>query len=336
MKRTLWLLILLLALTVTGCRDTSTTSRELFAMDTVMNLTVYQPRAESLLNQAEQEIRRLEALLSVTDPGSEIAAVNRRSATTVTVSQETADLLRLCLGFSEETHGLFDITVYPAVKAWGFTQDTHTVPSEEALAQLVTQIGYEKMAVTDSTVTLPQGMAVDMGGIAKGYAADRIAALWKEAGCTGGILSLGGNVLTVGEKPDGSLFQIAIQDPADAGGMLATLSLPGNTAVVTSGDYQRYFEQDGKRYHHIIDPRTAAPAENSLTSVTVITSCAARGDALATALFVMGLEEGLNYVNQTAGVEAVFVTKQSRVYYTTGLAEGLTPESQQYTFTQKN
>ena len=321
MKKSFLLCILAILLCFSACSPT-TVSREFFAMDTVMQITLYNGNQE-LLQQGIGEVIRLENLLSVTKPESDVAKANKNGDTPL--SEETASLLQTAKDLSQETNGLFDVTVYPAVKAWGFTRDENRVPNTEELTALLPLINSNAIRIRDNTVTLKKGMEIDLGGIAKGYAADTVATNLEQNGCTGGILSFGGNVKTIGTKPDGSLFQIAVQDPNNATNTLGTLLVGGNTAVVTSGDSQRYFEKDGVKYHHILDPRTAAPAKSDLSSVTVVCASATRADAFATALYIMGLEEGLSFVNQKEDIEALFVTKQGEIKPSNGLQERFTP-----------
>ncbi len=313
MKR--YLLILLCAVCLlAGCTGKpQSQTKELFAMDTVMHLTVYS-QEDGVLKQGEEEIRRLETLFSVTDENSDIARLNQSKGQWVTVSDETARLLTLAKEYAKQTEGRFDPTVYPAVQAWGFTTDQKRVPSQEELDGLPTLVDYNQIEIKGTQVRLPKEMGVDLGAIAKGYAADRVKALYEAAGVSG-ILSLGGNVLTIGHKPDGTPFSVAIQDPQNAAATLGVLTLKGGQAAVTSGDYQRYFEQNGVRYHHILDPKIAAPAKSDLTSVTIIADSAAKADAYATALFVAGKEKALSLA-QTLNVQAVLVTKDGQILCT--------------------
>lgn len=326
MKR--WILLVLCGLLLlTGCSQTPIQT-EFYAMNTVMQITLYD-RDEALLQLAQEEILRLENLLSVTRADSEIYKVNQQKE--ALLSQETQALLTTALAISQQTDGLFDITVHPAVEAWGFINQQYRVPTQEERNELLGQIGYEQIILQGNTLTLPANVSIDLGGIAKGYAADQTAALLKEQGCTGGVLSLGGNVLTIGNKPDGTPFAIGVQDPADTTQILGTLSLTGEWAVVTSGDSQRYFEQDGVVYHHILDPGTAAPAQSDLTSVTVIHSSAAEADGYATALYIMGLEDARRFAQQH-NLQTILVTKDKQVYTTCGAEQLFAPDNGQYTF----
>ncbi len=320
------LILLAVVCLLAGCtKQVPHTTKELFAMDTVMHLMVYS-QEDSVLKKAEEEIRRLEKLLSVTDPNSEIAHLNQCAGEWVTVSQETAELLTFTKEYAKQTDGQFDPTVYPAVQAWGFTTDQKRVPSQEELEGLLPLVDYNQIEIKGMQVRLPKEAGVDLGAIAKGYAADKVKELFEQAGVSG-VLSLGGNVLTVGQKPDGTPFSVAIQDPNNAADTLGVLAVTGGQAVVTSGDYQRYFEKDGVRYHHILDPKTAAPAMSDLTSVTVIANSAAKADAYATALFAAGKEQALTLA-KTLSVQAVLVTKEKQIIYTSGL--NFTPNNADY------
>ncbi len=327
MKKLLILFCLILSLLPVGCTNSQIATAEFFAMDTVMQITLYENN-DPLVAQAKQKVADLEATLSVTKPSSEINKINQANGQPVTISKETAQLLQTAKALKGETQGLFDITVYPAVKAWGFTQSQNRVPSARELNQILPFIDCNKLQIEGTTVTLPQGMLVDLGGIAKGYAADTVAQFLLENNCPGGVLSFGGNVKTFGTKPGGGLFQIAVQDPHNSSKTVGTLTVAGNTAVVTSGDTQRFFEQDGVTYHHTIHPNTAAPAQSDVSAVTVVCSSATRADAFATALYIMGLEEGLAFANQASDTEALFITKDGTVHVTQGLQNSFTPEKQ--------
>jgi len=306
-----WLCLLLAMVCLSGCTSSDpTVTKELYAMDTIMQLTAYTDDQTVLLN-GQKEILRLEQLLSVTMEQSEISVINAANGQWVTVSDETAQLLTMAKLYATQTQGAFDPTIYPATIAWGFTTDRHTVPTTEQLAELCSVIDYTALAIEGNRVHLPQGMGLDLGAIAKGYAADRVKLCYDQANVSG-ILSLGGNILTIGKKPSGEPFTVAVQHPNDSSATLGTLSLSGGKAAVTSGDYQRYFEQNGVTYHHILDPATAAPAQNNLTSVTVIADSAAAADAYATALYVVGEERARSLV-KTLGISALLVTHDNRV-----------------------
>ena len=285
----------------------------LFAMDTYMDLTIYGSAAT--LSAAKTEIRTLEQMLSVTDSESGVALLNR--AGTGAFSPEIAALISETLALCKRTGGALDITVYPLVCAWGFTTGNHRVPDAAELEELLTFVGYDRVTVSGDTVTLAENTEIDLGAVGKGYTADRLTALLREAGVKSALLNLGGNVQAIGTKPNGEAWRVGVQDPSGKG-FLATLAV-SDCAVVTSGTYERYFEQDGEVYHHIIDPKTGACAKSGLSSVTVVAKSGLLADALSTALFVMGKEEAIAHWKQYRDFEAIFVTESGELYLTDGL-----------------
>ena len=318
MKRLLCLLLALcMVLPLTACGGEQPESVQLFAMDTVMDLTAYGENAAAALTDASREINRLERLLSRTIDTSEISQINAGGA--VTVSEETASLLAQAQTYTAATDGAFDITIAPLVSLWGITTDSPHIPTQQEIDVLLPLVGPEHLHLSGDTVTLDDGCAIDLGGIAKGYASDRVAAIFARHGITSGTISLGGNVYVCGAKPNGQPWVVAIQDPR-SDGYAVTVALTDSFAV-TSGGYQRYFEQDGVRYHHILDPKTGHPAASGLQSVSVVSQDDTLADALSTALFVMGLDAGAAlYRAGDLAFEAVFMTDDGSVWITPGLA----------------
>ena len=305
-------LALLLFFTLCGC-GAQRQNGEWFAMDTVMTATVY--GSADALDAVEAETYRLDALLAAQKDGSEIAAVNDGANE---VSEATAALLRRALDIAAETDGAYDPTVYPLMRAWGFTDGNYRVPADAELDALLETTGWTEAAVNGAAVSMPEGFALDLGGIGKGYAAGRCKEILKEHGVTSALLSLGGNVSALGSKPDGSAWTVAIEDP-DGGAYLGTVQI-ADQCVVTSGGYQRYFEQDGVRYWHILDPETGKPAQNGMKSVTIVSSDDTLADALSTALFVMGPEKAADFWRaHRAEFGAVWLTDDGRLFVTEGL-----------------
>ena len=260
------------------------------AMDTVVTLTAWGDGANDALAEASRIISALESELSVTDSGSAVARANRGE--TVTLGKDAAALLRGALEKCEATGGALDVTVYPLVRAWGFTTGENRVPEQSEIDALLSLVGSEHVRLSDDgTLTLDDGTMIDFGAVAKGYASDLVCAALRERGVEAAIVNLGGNVQTVGRKPDGERWKIAVVSP-DGNGSACIVTTDGG-AVVTSGSYQRYFESDGKRYCHIIDPATGYPVDNGLLSVTVIGESGFECDALSTALFVMGKDAAI-------------------------------------------
>lgn len=304
-----------------GCSGGGPVRRELTAMDTFMTLTVYgqSPAAgAALLEEAAGEIRSLEGLLSVTDPGSEIYQANHSGGEAVSLSAPTRELLEDALALCGETGGALDVTVYPAVRAWGFTTGDYRVPEEAELSALTDRIDYTRVSLDGGRLTLPDGMELDLGAVAKGWTGDRLMSLFREAGVTSAIVELGGNVQALGTKPDGSPWRVAVQSPE--GGYAGVLEI-ADKAVVTSGGYQRYFERDGETYIHIIDPATGRPARTGLASVTVVSDSGLRGDGLSTALFVMGREKAEEFWRARPDFDFILLCEDGTAAITEGLED---------------
>lgn len=314
---------------LTGCggeQKVSSQGSQVFAMDTVMLLTVYGDQAQQGLDQAEQTIQKLEKLWSATDENSEIWALNHSGGNWVELSEDTREILSRGLELCALTDGALDLTAYSAVQAWGFPTGAYRVPDEAELEQLVGTIDYTQVELDDNQARLPEDMSLDLGAVAKGRLGEVLSQDLKELGVTSALLELGGNIQTVGTKPDGSRWRVGIQDPnSQEGGYLAIVEV-ADQAVVTSGDYQRYFEQDGQTYCHIMDPATAAPADSGVDSVSIVGSDGTVCDALSTALFVMGEEKGAQFWKDHPELdfEAIFVSQDGTIAVTEGLEEHFT------------
>lgn len=329
-KTRIWTAALVLGLFLSlpaGCQveDVEEESR-IFAMDTVMTLTYHGQDRESgreAIEEGVAAVYELEDLLSATAPESEISALNE--AGQAHLSPDTAQLLSAALELCALTGGALDITAYPAVEAWGFTTGEYRVPNQAELEELGDRIDYTRVSLDQESASLPDGMKLDLGAVAKGYTADRLAKLAQERDITSALLDLGqSTILALGAKPDGSPWRIGIQDPQGEG-YLGVLELEGQ-AMGTSGGYQRYFERDGVRYWHIIDPATAAPARSGLLSVTVVSPSGLACDGLSTALFVMGLERGTQFWRNHPELEfeALFILEDGSLALTSGLKDSFT------------
>lgn len=320
MKR-LRILLTALAVFLTGCAASPAAepvAAELPAMDTLMKLTLYGENARAAAEPAKARIRELEGLLSVTDEGSEIYAANRSGGGPVRLSEDTARVLERALELCRRTEGALDVTVYPVVRAWGFTTGDYRVPDRAELAELLERVDYTRVSLAGDSLTLPEGMELDLGAVAKGYTGDVLMDLLEEAGVTSAIVELGGNVQALGAKPDGSPWRVAVQAPE--GGYAAALEIV-DKAVVTSGGYQRYFEQDGETYWHIIDPASGCPARSGLASVTVVAEEGVLCDGLSTALFVMGADRAADFWRETGDFDFVLLEEEGGVTITEGLED---------------
>lgn len=289
-----------------------------FYLDTVITLTAYVENVQ-VLRDALEECGRYERLLSRTVEGSDVWRINHADGMPVEVSDDTVSILSCARRISELTGGAFDVTIAPVSTLWDFTSEDHVLPDADEIARAAGMVDYTKLEFDGNTVRLPAGMMIDLGGIAKGYIADRIKAYLVNRGVRHAILSFGGNIVAIGEKkPDGTEWKVGVQDIDKKTGeyMLVSRSLGGST--VTSGIYERGFDLDGVRYHHLLSASTGWPVQNELASVTIFSDSSMEGDALSTAAFVLGTEEGLKLIESLEGIEALFISRDRKVTYSSG------------------
>lgn len=315
MKVKILSMVILSILLLSGCglSDEGEPARaQIFAMDTVMEITVYGEKGEEAVQAAEKKIRQWENLFSVNKSNSDIARINAYSGTYQSVSGDTLEIIKRSCEISERTEGLFDISIYPIVRAWGFTTGQYQVPTVKNRKQLCQKVDYKKIHCQGSQVFIPKGMELDLGGIAKGYASHHIIEMFRQMGVDSAIVSLGGNVETLGKKMDGNLYKIGIKDPFSPEELLGTVAIE-DKAVITSGGYERYFEADGAVYHHIMDKRTGAPAKSDLASVTIVADDGVLADGLSTALFVVGSERAQAMQKEREDFEMILVKQDGEV-----------------------
>ena len=332
MKR--YLAAAMLLLTLSGCGSTKLyqTSDDFFAMDTYMSIDVAGETSESassdMASALMQRVNALDAALSRTQQAGDLYKLNHANGQPTEVSDDTYAALTQAIEYAEMTNGAFDPTLAPLTDLWGIGTDNARVPAQSEIDEALTHVGYENIKLLgNNQVQLLNGAQVDLGGIGKGVAGDAVRRLAQEqseftnwhilARLSGNIELFGGK--TAENGTEAANWVIGIADPDDNTDSIATVSLPTGS-VVTSGDYERYFEQDGKRYHHIFDPATGYPADSGLRGVTVVDACSTKADALTTALFVMGLDQGMAYCEENQ-IAAVFITADKQIYTTSSMEE---------------
>lgn len=303
-----------------------TEEREVFAMDTYMKLTVSGIQAKEALDEAEAEIHRLDEMLSVGNTDSEVFIVNENGSEIL--SEDTAYLLERSLELYESTQGAFDITVFPLMEEWGFTSGEYQVPKESKIEELLKNVDASLLEYNQEKkmLSLPEGVQIDFGGIAKGYASSRIMDIFEKYDMVSGMVSLGGNVQLYKKKTDGSLWKVAVENPDETSDYLGVLETE-DRAIITSGGYERFFEQDGEKWHHILDPKTGYPAQSGLTSVTIVSSDGTLADGLSTSLFVMGKEKALEYWRQNAeDFDVILVEEDGSITITEGIEDAFSSD----------
>ncbi len=331
------ILAVLLALCLSGCsfpgrRETETeeiggapvtvTSRngwcllEGFAMDTLIRLEYRGKDADAAARDAFLAVTDMEKLWSVTDPESEVSRLNE--AGEAELSADTAAVLEKALEACRETDGAFDPVLFRLKEVWGWLDDPH-VPDPQSLGKALAASGSGKLSLSGSSARLTDGAGIDLGGIAKGRAAEVLASRAGAYEVDSALLNLGGNIRTLGRKPDGSDWKIGIRDPEDGSSLLGVLTLAGSGCVVTSGAYERSFTEDGVTYGHILNGTTGYPAEGDLVSVSVTGTDAARADALSTALFVMGREKAAAFWAERRDFDMVLLDRDGTVWISAGI-----------------
>ena len=299
-----------------------TVSKDFFAMDTVISVSVTGKDAEKCVTEIEKCVTELDGILTRHKATSEISIINKNSGGTL--SNKTAEYFSLLIDVSQKSGGAFDFTLGAVSDLWSFGKNP-AVPDKADIQKLLSECGYEKISLSGNTLTVSGGI-IDFGAAGKGIALDEIRGILENAKVKEAVISVGGSVLLYGKKE----ASVGIRDPyGNAGRSIATLLL-ADTCISTSGSYERCFEENGKNYHHILDPETGYPVENELISVTVISQSGALSDALSTACFVLGIDKGAELAKEF-GCEAVFITKDKKIYATDGAASKLEITDDSYT-----
>jgi thiamine biosynthesis lipoprotein len=312
-----------------GCAKPEVTS-ETYALNTICSQQIVGGNAKAAADEVGGMLWDITNAMSMNE-GSHVWAVNEAAPGAARVSEETAEVIAAALHIAEETGGAFDPAIGALTRLWDITGDPR-VPDAGEIEGALGLVDYRKASIDGTSVALGEaGMKLDLGGIAKGYAADKATEVYRKHGVERALLNLGGNIYAYGEKPGGENFRIGIRDPLGAEGEIAAIIKVNDTSVVTSGVYERFFESGGKTYHHIFDPKTGYPAENGLVSVTVVCKNSMRADALSTALFVMGMEQGLEFARSHQDIEAIFITQDRKVRVTDGLNESIEIANETYT-----
>lgn len=319
--------IIIIVILITSCsvNNDVEVARTGFHLGTVISITIYGGNGEASLDRAFDEIVRLESILSKKIEGSDIHNINLYAGLEyVEINPETITVIEKSIEFYRKSEGFFDITIGPLVELWKIGTEEAAVPSSEEIRQTIEFIDIEKLDIHSNMVALTEpNMSIDTGGIAKGFIADRVAEILRDERCSGAIINLGGNVLSVGQKPDGSKWKIGIQDPFKSTGNYMEVVAIDEMSVVTSGPYERNFEENGVLYHHVLSPFTGYPVVNDIAGVTIISEKSIDGDGLSTSVFAKGVDDGLALIEITDNTECYIVLSDGTIIMSTGFSKYL-------------
>ncbi len=306
----------------TTVNDTIPASKEFFAMDTYMEVDAYGDNGEKAVAKAEKEVNKLDSILSTGKSTSEISKLNKNKKQVV--SADTMSLIKESVKISKETNSAFNPTIYPLMELWGFTTKNYYVPKDNEIKPLLNHMDIDNIKIDERKNEVSfkdSNMKIDLGAIAKGYTSSKIIDIFKENNIKSGMVTLGGNVQVLGKKPDGSLWKVGIQNPIGEDEYLGVLQT-SDKAVITSGGYERNFTKNGKIYHHILDPSNGYPANNGLTSVTIISSDGTLADALSTSLFVMGKDKAIDfYKKSNYNFDFILYTSDNKLIISDGIKD---------------
>lgn len=297
--------------------------RQFYSLGTVIGLKAFGDNGSKAIDKAVERLNEIDDKMSVFKGYSEISRINANAGKCPQqVSPDTYFVINKAVRYSEKSGGAFDPTIRPVIGSWGIRTDHEGIPGSEELKQKLGLVNYKGIVLDGNNCTVMldhENMAIDLGAIAKGYAADEVKSIFLENSVESAIIDLGGNIFALGKKPDGMLWNIGVQHPFSLRGEYVGTLRVSDKSIVTSGDYERYFIMGGRKYHHIMDPSTGYPSDNGVISTTIISGCSIDGDALSTCAYVMGLEKGIEFIEAFEGADAIFITKDSKIYATSGI-----------------
>lgn len=327
-KYLLFILIsIIFIFSLSGCtkKEPEPISKEGLFLGTFCKVTIYDEASRDVLEKAFNRISEIEDKMTINKTSSEVININSKAGSDyVKVSPDTFSVIKQGKYYSELSQGKFDVTIGPIVKLWNIGTDKARVPSPDEIKNKLPLVDYSNILLNEQENKImlkEKGMLIDLGAIAKGYAGDEVKRVLAENGVKHALINLGGNLVTLGSKLNNKAWKLGVQNPLDSRGeYLGTIEV-SDKAIVTSGIYERYIEKDGKRYHHILSPENGYPIDNSLVSVSIVADKSIDADALSTTAFALGLENGLKLIESLKNVDAIFVTKDSDVYVTSGLKD---------------
>ncbi|WP_026881593.1 FAD:protein FMN transferase [Clostridium akagii] len=299
--------------------------KEFYSLGTTMTLMVNGKKGEKALDEAMKKVMNIDDKMSVFKDYSEISKINKNAGGKLQiVSEDTYFVIKKAIEFCHLSQGTFDITIRPIVGLWGIGSDNARIPSQIEIDNKLKLINYKDVVLDENSNSVGlkyKNQEIDLGGIAKGYAADQVKNIFLNRGIKSALINLGGNVFAMGEKTNGDKWKIGIQNPLSPRGEFVGIISIINKSVVTSGNYERYFDVEGKRLQHIIDPRTGFPSESKIISATIISDLSIDGDGLSTGVYILGLDKALSLIKSLDGIEAIFITEDKKISVTAGMKD---------------
>ncbi|SDK81226.1 thiamine biosynthesis lipoprotein [Clostridium cochlearium] len=338
-KSLISLVIFSLIFMLAGCGKETVTTKENYLLDTLIQLKIYGKNSEKAADEAMKAISDVDEMMSPTKPSSDVVKINNNAGKDfVKINEDTLKVIKTSLEYSKLSKGNFDITVGPLVKLWGIGTENARVPSKNEIDESLKLINYNNILIDENNKSIKlkySNEIIDLGGIAKGFAADKAREVLEKQGIKSAYLNLGGNIVTVGNKADGTPWNIGIQDPLSDRGEYFAIIKVSNKSVVSSGTYERFFIKDNKKYHHILNTKTGYPAESGILSSTIISDKSIDGDALSTITFILGLEKSLELIEKIDGVDAVLVTTDKKVHVTSNIAKDFKLSNKEYIYEER-
>ena len=304
-------------------------------LHTAVNIQIYHPNQEKVMDEAFEYMKNMEKQFSTNLEGSDVYKINRAAGKeAVKVKPETFEVIKRAKKIAEDSDGLFDVSIGALTNLWKIGDEAARIPEKSEITQAIKHIDYNKITLDEKNQTVKleeQGMALELGGISKGYIGSGVTKIFKKHGITTAIINLGGNVVVMGTNPNHKEgWNVGVQDPDQVRGAVVGTQRVKDGAIITSGIYERYLEKDGKKYHHIMDPKTGYPLDNNISGVTVFAPTSFDGDSYSTALFMLGIENGLEFINRSEGFEVVYIDKDKGVHLSDGLKDSFELTNEEY------
>ncbi|MDP4178672.1 MAG: FAD:protein FMN transferase [Bacillota bacterium] len=330
------LVLIISAALITGRFENDLITRNFYVLGTVVQLKVFGKKAEKAVDEVINRLNDIDDKMSVFKNFSEISIINDNAGKSmISVSDDTYKVIKSAVKYSKLSEGMYDPTVGPLVNLWGIGTDNAAIPNDSEINKKLKMVNYKDILFDDDTFSVmlaQEGQSFDAGGIAKGYAADEVNKILKKNHIKSAVINLGGNIFVLGSKVNNKneLWKVGIQNPFDYRGNHVGVINIKNKSIVTSGNYERYFEYEGKRYHHIIDPKTGYPSESKIVSATIISDKSIDGDGLSTGVYIMGLQKAFKLIESLKGIDAIFITNDKKIYCTFGIKDNFKLENYEF------